>query len=111
MGSKAIVEKLIAVFPRRIVDGAFAPHDCPECLKLRGQLTGTDWLDVPFEFVRDHPDVLPLLSPAVCPAFLPAWLRQGVLEPDGEVAAMLLVNLELRNTWESSSFSSHGPLG
>jgi hypothetical protein len=55
MGSEAIVEKLIGVFPLRIVDGTVAPHDCPECLELRGQLTGTDWLDVPFEFVRTIP--------------------------------------------------------
>lgn len=93
MGSEAIVEKLIGVFPRRIAEGAVAPHDCPECLELRRELTGTAWLDVPFEFVRDHPDVLPLLSPEAYLAFLPAWLRQGVLEPDGEVSAMLLVNL------------------
>jgi hypothetical protein len=36
---------------------------------------------------------LPLLSPEAYLAFLPAWLRQSALEPEGEVAGMLLVNL------------------
>ena len=93
MDGEAIVEKLIGVFRRTIVDGPVAPHDCPECQELRGQLTGITWLDVPPEFVRDHPDVLPLLSPEAYLAFLPAWLRQSALEPEGEVADMLLVNL------------------
>ncbi len=93
METEAIVERLIGVFPRRIVEGPVAPHDCVECLELRGQLTGTTWLDVPLEFIRDHPDVLPLLSPEAYLTFLPAWLHEGVLEPDGEVASMLLVNL------------------
>jgi hypothetical protein len=93
MDGEAIVEELIGVFPRTIVDGPVAPHDCPECQELRAQLTGTTWLDVPCDFVREHPDVLPLLSPEAYLAFLPAWLRQGVLEPEGEVAGMLLVNL------------------
>ncbi len=93
MGSEAIVQNLIGVFPRRIVEGPVTPHDCPECLELRGQLTGTTWPDVPLEFIRDHPDVLPLLSPEAYLTFLPAWLHQRVLEPEGEVASMLLVNL------------------
>jgi hypothetical protein len=93
MGGEAEVEKLINVFPRRVVGGSVAPHDCPECLELQRKLTGMTWLDIPGEFIRDHPDVLPLLSPEAYLTFLPAWLRQGVLEPDGEVAGMLLVNL------------------
>jgi hypothetical protein len=93
MGGGAIVDKLIDVFPQTIVEGTVAPHDCPECMELRGQLTGITWEDVSVEFIRDHDDVLPLLSPEAYRAFLPAWLRQGILEPGGEVAGMLLVNL------------------
>jgi hypothetical protein len=91
--NEAIVEKLIGVFRRTIVGGPVASHDRPECQQLRSQITGIAWLDVPPEFIRDHPDVLPLLSPDAYLAFLPAWLRQGVLEPEGEVADVLLVNL------------------
>jgi hypothetical protein len=57
------------------------------------QLSGRSWREVPGEFIREHPDVLPLLSHDAYPAYLPAWLHQAVLDPDGEVAAYLMVNL------------------
>jgi hypothetical protein len=103
MDREAIVGKLIDVFPRRVVAGQVAPHDCPECRELRVQLTGIAWPDVPGEFVRDRPDVLPLLSPEAYLTFLPAWLRQGIVQPDGEVAGMLLVNLECHS--DTTSFT------
>ncbi len=93
MGGETMVETLIGAFPPRIVEGTVAPHDCPECLELRRGLTGMTWLDVPIAFIREHSDVLPLLSPEAYRAFLPAWLRQGVLEAEGEVADVLLVHL------------------
>jgi hypothetical protein len=96
VSSKAVREMLAGVFPRRIVRGQIAPHDCPECRSLRERLDGITWPDVPDEFIRDHPDVLPLLSHEAYLAFLPAWLCRGALEPDDEVAGMLLVNLESR---------------
>jgi hypothetical protein len=93
MRGKEVVEKLIGVFRQRMVEGPVAPHDCPECLELRTRLGGIAWLDVPAEFIREHPDILPLLSPEAYLAFLPAWLCQGVREPEGEVAGVLLVHL------------------
>lgn len=93
MEYEAIVQKLIDVFPPRSITDQVAPHDCPECVALREQLSGVGWGKIPGTFVREHPDVLPLLSPEAYRAFLPAWLRQGVLDPEGEVAGMLLVNL------------------
>jgi hypothetical protein len=91
--SETVREMLVRVFPRRVVEGQTAPHDCPECLTLRGQLSGVTWPEVPSDFIRDRPDALPLLSHEAYLAFLPAWLRVGAVEPDGEVAGMLLVNL------------------
>jgi hypothetical protein len=93
MSGETIVETLIRVFPRRAFEGRVAPHDCPVCRELQGQLTGITWPDVPAAFIRDRPDVLPLLTPEAYHAFLPAWLHQGLIEPEGEVAGMLLVNL------------------
>src|SRR5689334_13497245 len=94
--SEPIIERLLSVFPQIIVGGRAAPHDCPECSALREQLSGIAWGQVPGEFIRENPDVLPLLSHEAYLAFLPAWLHQGTLEPDGEVAGYLLVNLGCR---------------
>jgi hypothetical protein len=96
VNGKAVLEMLVGVFPRRIVRGQIAPHDCPVCRTLREHLDGITWPDVPAEFIRDHPDVLPLLSHEAYLSFLPAWLCRGALAPDDEVAGMLLVNLESR---------------
>ncbi|MFC5489509.1 hypothetical protein [Dokdonella soli] len=88
-----IEKQLLAVFPQRVVDGPIAPHDCDECRSLRDNLAGITWVDVPSEFVNSNDDVLPLLSHDAYLAFLPAWLRQGVRDPGGNLANMLLVNL------------------
>jgi hypothetical protein len=88
-----MLEKLLGVFPQRVVEGQVAPHDCPECRALRSQLSGSAWATVPREFIRENPDTLVLLSHEAYLAYLPAWLRQAVLEPGGEVAAGLLVNI------------------
>jgi len=89
----AIEELLLRAFPRRIVEGTIAPHDCVECDALRKQLTEITWVKVPTDFIRANDGCLPLLSHDAYVAFLPAWLRVAVREPDGPNASMLLVNL------------------
>ena len=84
---------LHAAFPERPVSGVIAPHDCDECNALRKQLEGSTWSSLPSAFISANEGALPLLSQEAYVAFLPAWLRQAVQEPDGEVASMLLVNL------------------
>lgn len=93
MHGDTMIERLLIAFPPSVVEGSVAPHDCPECLSLREHLSGRTWREVSAEFVRDHPDVLPLLSRDAYLAHLPAWLHEAVLDPDGEVAMCLLVNL------------------
>lgn len=88
-----IIAQLLRVFPQRHVAGRTAPHECPECSSICAVLDDSTWSEVPRGFLQANPDVLPLLSPAAYRAFLPAWLREGVLDPSGEVAAMVLINL------------------
>ncbi len=71
------------------------PHDCEECLLIRNGLQGRTWDAISSEFLQANPDSLPLLSAEAYRAFLPAWLREGLITPDSEVAAMLLVNLRM----------------
>jgi len=81
------------MFPERVVVGTIAPHECAECNALREQLEGITWSEVPSAFIISNKGALPLLSQDAYVAFLPAWLRQALQEPAGEVASMLLVNL------------------
>ena len=96
--SVALETLLFEAFPQCVVEGTLAPHDCEECNALKEQLTGATWSQVPADFIRANDDVLPLLSPEAYSAFLPAWLRLSVQEPDGPSAAMLLVNLQSADT-------------
>jgi hypothetical protein len=89
----AIEGMLLQAFPRLIVEGAIAPHGCVECDAIRKQLTDITWVKVPADFIRANDGSLPLLSHEAYVAFLPAWLRLAVREPDGPSASMLLVNL------------------
>src|SRR5687768_10977159 len=96
--------RLCAAFPERIVLGTIAPHQCEECNALRLQLQRITWSAVPSEFVKSNEGALPLLSQEAYVAFLPAWLRQALREPAGEVASMLLVNL--RHEPQTSGFTA-----
>jgi hypothetical protein len=80
-------------FPRRVVSGVVAPHECDECDALRRQLQHVTWESVPAGFVHANSGALPLLSSEAYAALLPAWLLQALRQPDSEVAAMLLINL------------------
>jgi hypothetical protein len=94
MGTREVlIERLFAEFPQQMVAGPTAPHDCIECSEIRQQLDGATWQEVPADFICQNDGSLPLLSPQAYLLFLPAWLRQGILDPDGVVAGMLLVNL------------------
>jgi hypothetical protein len=90
----AIEAMLFEAFPQRVVENVREGCNCDECRALKTQLKGITWKDVPREFIRRNDGALPLLSHDAYLAFLPAWLRQGILEPDGPNARMLLVNLQ-----------------
>jgi hypothetical protein len=93
LDAPALEARLHAAFPERVVLGTIAPHECEECDALRQQLEHITWSAVPSEFLKSNEGALPLLSQEAYVAFLPAWLRQALREPDGEVASMLLINL------------------
>jgi len=95
---------LLEAFPQRVVENIREGCNCETCRSLQTQLEGISWRDVPKEFIRSNDWVLPLLSHEAYLAFLPAWLRQGILEPDGPNAQMLLVNL--RHEPDTSGFTS-----
>src|SRR4051812_44377752 len=59
------------------------PYECAECLSIRQELRGRTWSEIPAEFMNANCNILSLLSPEAYAAFLAAWLRQGVLDPDG----------------------------
>jgi hypothetical protein len=85
--------QLHAAFAQVTVAGAIAPHECADCDAIRRSLRGATWADVPSAFVAENSDSLPLLSQDAYVAFLPAWLREGIRSPTGDVATMLLVKL------------------
>jgi len=93
LNAALIDRKLLAAFPPLAVEGVVIPHECEECNELRRRLTKVTWHDLSVEFVRSHDGSLPLLSHAAYVAFLPAWLRNALADPDGPVAQMLMVNL------------------
>jgi hypothetical protein len=94
LNAALIDRKLLAVFPPQAVEGVVVPHDCEECNEMRRRLTKVTWHDLSVEFVRSHDGSLPLLSHAAYLAFLPAWLRNTLADPDGPVAQMVMVNLQ-----------------
>jgi hypothetical protein len=90
---ESIERQLLEVFPSRVVTGVIAPHECEECAALCECLSQSGWEGISDSFVEQYSGSLPLLSPEAYNAYLPAWLRASVRIPDGDVAAMLLINL------------------
>ena len=88
-----LLQELQRVFPPIVVPGRAAPHVCPECDEISQALANRAWTEIPRDFLFRNPDVLPLLSEDAYVAYLPAWLREGLLSPDEGVAASLIVNL------------------
>ena len=93
LNATLIDRKLLAAFPPQAVEGVVVPHECEECNDLRRRVAKITWHDLSVEFVRTHDSSLPLLSHAAYLAFLPAWLRNALADPDGPVAEMVMVNL------------------
>jgi len=88
-----LLSELQRVFPPIIVPERAAPHVCPECDEISQALASRAWLEIPRDFLSRSSGVLPLLSETAYVAYLPAWLREGLLSPDDGVAASLVVNL------------------
>src|SRR2546427_10563228 len=93
LSAQAIDRRLLTAFPARAVEGVVVPHECVECAGLRRRLAKVTWHDLSVDFVRAHDGSLPLLSHLSYVAFLPAWLRNALADPDGPVAQMVMVNL------------------
>ena len=91
--AESLIEQLLRVFPQRQIDGPAAPHGCEECTAISAVLDSSTWPDLTSEFLETNAGALPLLTQDAYRAFLAAWLREGVLQPDSEVAAMVLINL------------------
>ena len=91
-----LLERLGRLFPEVVPDSPVAPHDCIECSEIRAQLDGCSWSEVPLDYINNHDDILPLLSIQARHAFLAAWLRAALLQPDGTVAGMLMAHLALQ---------------
>lgn len=89
-----LLRHLVDVFPPYVPEGESAPHECMECSEIRAQLDGGTWLEVPASYIEAHGDILPLLSEPARHAFLPAWLRQALLNPRGNVPSIVMVHLE-----------------
>ena len=85
--------RLLEAFPSHAVTGVIAPHECEECSALRERLSQSGWESIPDSFVEEYSGSLPLLSPEAYNAYLPAWLRAAVRNPDGGVVGILLTNL------------------
>jgi hypothetical protein len=98
-----LIDELLRAFPRRTFTGIAAPHDCLECSIIRDALAGLSWAEVPSTFLREHCGDLPLLSPEAYVTFLPAWLREAIANPEGEVPSSLRV--VLRDTENTAPFS------
>ena len=88
-----LLSELQRLFPPVVVLEPAAPHKCLECDTLSKGLANRPWTEVPEKFVGENPDVLPLFSEDAYVAYLPAWLREGLLRPDEGTAGMVLVNL------------------
>ncbi len=91
--AETMVKSLFNAFPQRVARETVAPHECQECWALRDKLTGVTWQDVSGDFVNANDGALPLLSQEAYVAYLPAWLHQAVLDPNGPAAGMVLINL------------------
>lgn len=90
---KELLAHLLDAFPPRAFRADVVSHDCPECAEIRDTLSGSTWWSIPGEFVQKHFKHLPLLTSDAYQAFLPAWLREAVLDPTGEIARFVLANL------------------
>ena len=88
-----LLEEMLRIFPKSVIEYPAAPHKCLECDEISVGLKGKTWVDVPSEFLANNCDVLPLLSEQAYIAYLPAFVREGLLNPDGGVAAMVPINL------------------
>jgi hypothetical protein len=90
---ESLIAQLFRVFPQRRSSRPAAPHASPECLAICAVLDAKTWAQVPPELVLEKSGALPLLSPDAYRAFIPAWLREGILDPKGDVATTVLINL------------------
>jgi hypothetical protein len=88
-----VLQQLESAFPERAVIGVITPHECDECSSMRMQLEGKTWCEVANEFAEEFAGSLPLLTSDAYNAYLPVWLRAAVVNPDGESANMIPINL------------------
>jgi hypothetical protein len=91
-----LLEQLMRTFPQVVPPSPVAPHDCLECSEIRLQLDGCSWREIPHSYIEDHEDILPLLSVPAHHAFLAAWLRAVLLQPDGHASGILFSHLSLQ---------------
>jgi hypothetical protein len=92
---QSISDDLKRAFPANTFQGTAATHDCLECDEIRRYLRGKSWPEVDELHLFEIP--LPLLTPEGYRAFLPAWLWQGLHDPEGSPAALALINLAESN--------------
>lgn len=71
---------------------------------MSNYLRGKTWADVEGSFVDEYEGSLPLLSTSAYHAFLPAWLRWCIVDPERQAVGALLVNLECQE--DLSRFST-----
>jgi hypothetical protein len=88
-----LLAEMQRVFPPIVVPERAAPHVCTECDDISNVLAKRNWAEIPSAFISANDGVLPLLSLTAYSAYLPAWLREGLLHPDDGVATMLFINL------------------
>lgn len=93
MEKDALLSEMPHVFPVAEFEGVVAPHDCEECNSISATLRGTTWREVTSEFLVDNSGIQSLLSPDAYVAFLPAWLRYAVEDPDSLIAGDLMAHL------------------
>jgi hypothetical protein len=99
-----LLAQLPKAFPADPWEGDAAPHGCEQCSAMSDYLRGKTWADVEASFVDEYDGSLPLLSAPAYHAFLPAWLRWCIVDPERQAADLLLVNLECHE--DLSQFSN-----
>jgi hypothetical protein len=75
-------------------------HQCDECHRLRDDFKGKKAQEVDSETVYYHQDSLPLFSDEAKRYFLPAFLRESIMEPQRTITEFLLYSFDSDHRWK-----------
>ena len=80
-------------------DDQLIEHLCDECFRLRDDFKGKKPIDIDTDTISYHFDSLPLFSAEAKRYYLPAYLRESILNPGDSVTDFLILTFDSDHRW------------